>query len=153
MTETRIIPATPDLADVLTRITIAAKRHWNYPEHWVQAWLPLLTILDEYIEEHEVWVALFDDEPVGYYSIKVELDEIWLDNLWVLPEHMGKGVGGALFDHAIVCSRQRGISSLKIEADPHAESFYIHVGAHRVGEHHSEIDGFARILPVMEYKI
>ncbi|NOH04525.1 MAG: hypothetical protein HND47_22430 [Chloroflexi bacterium] len=31
-----IIPARPEHADVLTGITISAKRHWDYPEAWIK---------------------------------------------------------------------------------------------------------------------
>lgn len=37
-------PATPADAAVLTEIAHAAKRHWGYPERWVQLWRAALTI-------------------------------------------------------------------------------------------------------------
>ncbi|NWF63757.1 MAG: GNAT family N-acetyltransferase [Chloroflexi bacterium] len=145
-----VIRAQPEHADALTQITIAAKRHWNYPEHWIQTWLPLLTISPEYISENEVWIKLIEGKPAAYYSLKQDANELWLDNLWVLPEHMGKGIGRELFAHALERSRKFRLSTLKIEADPNAESFYQHMGARRVGEHDGEVDGQPRILPVME---
>lgn len=148
-----IIPAQPSHADILTQITIAAKRHWNYPEGWMQLWLPALTISAEYIFTNETWMAVIDDQPVAYYSLKQAGDELWLDNLWVLPEYMGKGIGKELFNHALERSRQRDASLLKIEADPNAESFYKRMGAGRVGEHRSEVDGQPRILPIMEVRL
>lgn len=148
-----IFRADPAHADDLTRITIAAKRHWNYPEHWMQIWLPLLTISPEYISENEVWIKIIEGEPVAYCSLKYDGNELWLDNLWVLPEVMGRGIGKELFTHALGRSRQRGAFALKIEADPNAEAFYERMGARRVGEHRSEVDGQPRILPVMEIKL
>ncbi|GAB4572063.1 MAG: GNAT family N-acetyltransferase [Anaerolineales bacterium] len=145
-----IIPAKPEHAVILTQITIAAKRHWNYPEHWIQSWLPALTISSKYVSENETWMAVIENAPVAYYSLKQDADDLWLDNLWVLPEYMGKGIGKRLFEHAVERSRQRGVTVFKIEADPNAESFYKHMGARRVSEHRSEIDGQPRILPVME---
>lgn len=142
--------AQPEHADILTHITIVAKRHWDYPEHWIQTWLPLLTITPEYISENEVWLKTIDDEPIAYYSLKYDRQELWLDNLWVLPEHMGKGIGKELFIHALERSRVRGVSVIKIEADPNAQPFYEHMGARKISEHHSEIDGHPRILPIME---
>ncbi|MBI2332914.1 MAG: GNAT family N-acetyltransferase [Chloroflexi bacterium] len=145
-----IVPAQTDHADALTKITIAAKRYWNYPERWIELWLPMLAISAEYISANETWVALTDSEPIAYYSLKQETDELWLDNLWVLPDYMGKGIGKELFKHAVERSRLRGVSVLKIEADPNAETFYKHMGAQKVGEHRGEVDGQPRILPVME---
>ena len=44
-------------------------------------------------------------------------------------------------------------SVLKIEADPNAQSFYERMGARKVGEHHSEVFGQPRTLPVMEVAV
>ena len=144
-----IVHAQPVHAEALTRITIAAKRYWNYPEHWIQHWLPMLTIQHDYIAFNETWMAVVQDEPAAYYSLKQD-DELWLDNLWVHPAHMGKGLGKDLFTHALERSRICSASKLKIEADPNAQSFYEHMGARKVGEHRSEIDGQPRILPLMK---
>ena len=145
--------AQPDDANALTQITIAAKRHWNYPEAWIQVWIPDLTISPEYISANETWVAIVDGIRVGYYSLKEE-KTLWLDNLWVKPEAMGQGIGTGLFRHALERSRARGASILNIEADPNAQSFYEHVGAQKVGEHQrGEMDGQPRILPLMEIEL
>ena len=82
-----------------------------------------------------------------------DIDSLWLDNLWVLPEFMGQGIGQQLFQHALERSRERGESVLKIEADPNAKSFYEKMGARQIGEHHGEVDGHARVLPVMEINL
>jgi len=145
-----IFPARPEYADKLTKVTITAKRHWNYPETWIQLWLPVLTISTEYISANETWMAMIDNEPVAYYSLKKNGNSIWLDNLWVLPNQMGRGFGKSLLEHAIEISRKHGASVLRIEADPNAESFYERMGARKVGEHRGELDGQLRILPLME---
>lgn len=44
--------ALPEDADTLTEIAITAKRHWNYPERWIQIWMPQLTF-----EPKEIWDA------------------------------------------------------------------------------------------------
>lgn len=145
--------ASPADAERLTQITIAAKRHWNYPEKWIQLWLPQLTISPSYISSHEVWMAVMEGAPVGYYSLDDINGELWLGNLWVLPEQMGQGVGRLLFEHAFERCCELGFSILKIEADPNAQSFYERMGAYKVGEHHSEVDEQPRVLPVMEVAV
>ena len=148
-----IVRGTPQHASVLTEITVAAKRHWDYPEKWMQIWLPMLTISPEYISEHETWVALLKDEFVAYYTFRQDGEDLWLDNLWVLPGHMGLGIGKKLLAHALERSRLQGVSRLKIEADPNALGFYERMGAVKVGEHRGEVDGQPRILPVMEINL
>jgi len=142
--------ALPGESDLLTEITIAAKRHWNYPEKWMQLWLPALTISPEYILENEVWLAVVSDALVAYYALKQDGKDLWLDNLWILPEHIGEGLGRQLFQHALERSRARKIFTLKIEADPNAQGFYERMGAHKIDERHTQVDGQSRILPVME---
>ena len=146
-------PAYPACAKILTEITISAKGHWGYPEKWMQAWIPSLTITAEYIMTHEIWMAVIEDRPIAYYSFEENEGRLWLDNLWVLPEYMGQGIGRMLFQHALERCKVLGVSILKIEADPNAQSFYERMGARKVGEHRTEIDGEPRILPVMEINL
>lgn len=47
----------------------------------------------------EVWVALYDNEPVGY----LDLDGAWVHSLYVSPEAQGRGVGSVLLDLAKAC--------------------------------------------------
>jgi GNAT superfamily N-acetyltransferase len=148
-----IISAQPEHAADLTQITIAAKRHWGYPETWMQHWLPSLTITAGYIETHETWMLVLEGLPVGYYSLSQGEDAWWLDNLWVLPEYMGRGLGKTLFQHALGRCKALGIVKLNIEADPNAQSFYEKMGARKVYEHQTELDGTPRILPIMEINL
>jgi GNAT superfamily N-acetyltransferase len=149
----KIMQAIPDQAGALTTITISAKRHWNYPEKWIQIWLPLLTITPENILENETWVAVEGEKCIGYYSLKQDAESLWLDNLWVLPEFMGQGIGKGLFLHALERSRMLGATTLKIEADPNAQNFYEKMGAQKIGDHHTEVEGQPRMLPVLEINL
>jgi GNAT superfamily N-acetyltransferase len=147
-----IVPALTADASRLTAITIAAKAHWGYPERWMQIWTPMLTITPAYIHSHETWTARVTDGIVAYYSFRQD-DELWLDNLWVLPEYMGHGIGRGLFGHALQRAQAREAGHLKIEADPNAVSFYERMGAHKVGELQGEVDGQPRILPVLQIEL
>jgi ribosomal protein S18 acetylase RimI-like enzyme len=86
---------------------------------------------------------------VGFYALVGEGREIELEHLWVLPEHMGTGVGRALFDHAVRRAASLGAEVLGIESDPNAEGFYRRMGATRVGEINYRIDGQNRTLPLL----
>lgn len=145
--------ALPEESAALTQIALNSKRHWNYPESWIQIWLPLLTISPEYLSENETWVAIVGGQPVAYYSLKYDDQDLWLDNLWVLPDFTSQGVGSFLFNHAIERSRECGAVILKIEADPHAQGFYEKMGARKIAEHYTTIEGQPRTLPVMEINI
>jgi len=137
-------------ADVLTQIAISAKRHWGYPESWMIIWKPQLTFTPTYFEKHESWVAVDGDQQLGFYTLQDNRGIAWLENLWVLPAYIGKGIGRQLFLHVLELARQRKYKTLQLEADPNAQSFYEKMGMHKIGERHSEVDGQPRILPIME---
>lgn len=145
--------AKPEHAETLTRIAIESKRHWGYPETWIQFWLPQLTISPQYISENETWLASINDEPAGFYALREEKGLWWLDHLWVRPDAMGQGLGVFLFRHAKRRAKLCGASKLTIESDPHAQSFYEKMGARKEDESCSEVEGHPRVLPVMEIQL
>ena len=148
-----IVRAQPEHADSLTQIAITAKRHWNYPEAWIQFWIPQLTISADYISSNEVWMMTDQEKPIAFYALSQNEDEWELGHLWVLPDHIGKGIGKQLFDHALERCKLLKIPALKIYADPNAQAFYVKMGAKKISEHHSDLFGEDRILPIMEIKL
>jgi GNAT superfamily N-acetyltransferase len=145
-----IRPALPADADALTRIAISAKRHWNYPERWMEIWTPQLTFTSEYFQANESWVAELENSPVAFYTIQEKDGSTWLENMWVLPEYIGKGIGKELFLHAVSRSRLMGHLVLKLEADPNALGFYEKMGMRKIGETSYPFEDQKRILPLME---
>ena len=134
-------------AACLTEIAFAAKRHWGYPESWLEEWREDLTISTEFIAHHEVFVAADDDKPIGFYALATSDDKTELDHLWVLPEWMGKGIGRRLLAHALDRARVLNIATVEIVSDPNAEAFYLKAGARKIGEVPSAIEGQQRCLP------
>jgi ribosomal protein S18 acetylase RimI-like enzyme len=145
--------ATPNQAETLTQIAFAAKRHWGYPERWIQLWSPLLTIAPEFIDTHETYVAWMDEKPVGFCAISLDDEKASVEHLWVLPDCMGKGLGAELFRHMLSRCKELGVRVLEIESDPNAQGFYERMGAKKAGEVVGEVDGQPRILPLLEIKI
>lgn len=149
----KITHATPDQAEALTNIALAAKRHWGYPDAWIQLWSPVLTITPEFIEAHETFVVRMDQVPVGFCAISQENEKASLEHLWVSPDYIGKGIGSALFNYMLARCRELGVHVLRIESDPNAQGFYEHLGAKKIGEAVGEVDGHARVLPLLEIEI
>ena len=147
--EVEIVRASPGEAGVLTRIAFAAKSYWGYPERWIELWQEALTITPEFISDNEVYGAVFEEELGGFYALVERGREVELEHLWVSPEHIGAGIGRALFDHAVRRAAALGATTLSIEADPNAEGFYRRMGARRVGENVYEIEGHRRELPLL----
>ena len=143
--------AKPEDAAALTEIAVAAKRHWGYPERWIQSWKEVLTIQPEFIARNETYIAYAEVRVVGFYALVSRAGKMSMEHLWVLPNAMGQGVGRALFAHAVQRTKSLGISVIEIESDPNAEGFYERMGARRVGGNVTEMEGEQRILPVLIY--
>jgi ribosomal protein S18 acetylase RimI-like enzyme len=149
----QIVRANPEQADELSRIALAAKAYWGYPARWMQIWKPQLTFNPRYFVENESWVAMSGEKPIGFYTLQKKDKNAWLENLWVMPEFIGRGIGKALFLHVVELSRRRGYPILRLEADPNAFGFYEKMGMHRIGDRRYELEGQLRILPIMELKL
>jgi ribosomal protein S18 acetylase RimI-like enzyme len=151
--ELQIRRALPEEADFLSQIAFTAKAHWGYPERWLEIWKPQLTFSPEYFKQNESWVAEQNDLPIAFYTLQEKDRNAWIENLFVSPEFIGKGVGKTLFLHAVRLSGQRGYQILQLEADPNAVGFYEKMGMHRIGERHSEVESQPRVLPIMEIRL
>jgi N-acetylglutamate synthase-like GNAT family acetyltransferase len=141
--------AQPDEASVLSEIALAAKRYWGYPENWIQHWKDDLTIRSEFITNNEMYVAIVGEEIAGCCAIVLSGSLAELEHMWIRPEHMGSGVGRALFLHAKERATSLKVPALEISSDPNAEGFYQRMGARRIGQVESEIEGKPRVLPRM----
>jgi N-acetylglutamate synthase-like GNAT family acetyltransferase len=141
--------ATPDEADTLTSIAHAAKRHWNYPEKWIEQWRSDLTITPQFIASNEVYVAVAGGEIAGCCALVVGDSLAELEHMWIEPQQMGNGVGRALFEHTIRRAQELGLTELELSADPNAEGFYQRMGGKRIGEVQADMDGQTRVLPRM----
>jgi GNAT superfamily N-acetyltransferase len=139
----------------LTEIAFAAKRHWGYPETWIQQWREALTITPAYVATNPTFVARLDgmSEIAGFSAVRFDAADAWLDHLWVRPVAMRRGVGRALFEAGEMAVRAAGVRILKIEADPNAELFYHRMGASTTGRTPGFIDGQERYLLLMEKRL
>jgi len=145
--------ATPDEADTLTAIAHAAKRHWNYPERWIEQWSADLTITPDFIANNEVYVAVAGGGIAGCCALVVGDSLAELEHMWIDPQQMGKGVGRALFEYTKERARELGLIELELSADPNAEGFYKRMGAKQIGKVRADMDGQTRVLPRMKIEL
>jgi GNAT superfamily N-acetyltransferase len=130
----RVRAAEPAEVGRLTEIARAAKAHWGYPREWLELWRPTLTFDAASLESQWVRVAEEAGRAVAVVAVSGKAPRPELSHLWVDPPAMGRGLGRQLFTAAVVQARKLGARQLEIIADPHAEAFYLHLGAERVGE-------------------
>jgi N-acetylglutamate synthase-like GNAT family acetyltransferase len=141
-----IRPAQPEEARQLTALAMRSKSHWGYDPAFLAACRESLTVTPEECDGTSLLVAVAQGQIVGFAQVKGSPPVGELDDLWVDPWAMGRGVGRALFDAITARAREAGFRALMVDSDPHAESFYSRMGATRVGESRSTIDP-ARSLP------
>ncbi len=143
----------PSEAGTLTQIALSAKRHWGYPARWMELWTPELTFNFAYFENNESWAAELGGQPVAFFTLIDKDGVAWLENLWVMPDFIGQGIGKRLFLHACEQARLRGYTIMQLEADPNAAGFYEKMGMRQFSERRYELDGQPRVLPLMELKL
>lgn len=112
------------------------------------ACVPALTITEADLARMMWRVAETSGAPLGVAAIRFEGTTAHLDKLFVDPDAMGLGAGGALMRWAVEAARMAGAARIQVESDPQAAPFYAHYGAVQVGEVPSEAIA-GRVLPLM----
>ncbi len=147
----RLRSARPGEVSRLTEIAHAAKRHWGYPETLLRLWRADLTVRPDFVTRHPTCAAVESGTIVGFYALSRDGERFELEHCWVDPTFMRRGVGTALFAHALDTVRALGGVRLTIASDPNAEGFYRRMGARRVGEVPSRLRG--RMLPLLSIEL
>jgi GNAT superfamily N-acetyltransferase len=140
----RIRPAHGHEAALLSAIAVAAKASWPYKPAQLDAWREALTLTPESLAGSHVAVAEVDGQAAGFYALEHGGTRMRLAHLWVQPGRMRRGIGRALLAHAVQAAAEHGAFELEIDADPHAEPFYLACGARRVGSVPAPIEGSPR---------
>jgi GNAT superfamily N-acetyltransferase len=157
-----IRPAKDKENGVLTNLSFASKRYWNYPKEYFDVWRKELTITSDYISANIVYVAEVNKKVVGYFAIvEVQKDFLagkvivkkgfWLEHIFILPEFIGQGIGTDLMAEVKhICSKTK-IDRLYIFSDPNAKGFYDKIGARYLNESPSSIEG--RTVSLFELEV
>ncbi|MGP3910072.1 GNAT family N-acetyltransferase [Nonomuraea sp. 10N515B] len=125
--------ARADEAELLSKLTFRSKAYWGYDKTFMAACREELTVLASQVEARRAMVADQDGRVLGFVTVEGDPPEGELGMLFVEPDAIGQGIGRLLFEHAVAGARGLGFARLVIEADPHAEPFYLAMGATRIG--------------------
>jgi putative acetyltransferase len=116
-------PATPEDADELALLLRAAM-------NGAMPWLADLHTPDEdrsfvrgVVLQEEVWVAEADGRPVGFVALGSRVGAVYLQHLYVLPEHQRRGVGSELMARA-KAQRPDGFRLWVFQRNEGARHFY-----------------------------
>jgi len=137
---------------VLTEIAFSAKRHWNYPEEWIQLWTDQLTISAPYIRDHYVFklVEEASQEIVGFCALEHHriASSLEIAHAWIRPDYIGKHLGEWLVNFALSNLQSLPVNRYVVTADPHVTGFYEKLGftiTHTIAS-----KPLGRWIPVME---
>jgi GNAT superfamily N-acetyltransferase len=136
----------PDEGERLREIAIASKQYWGYAREEVVRWASQGDFSPAGLLAKDFFVADADGRAIAFSSL-VPGEPAVLDDLWVEPEWIGKGVGRRLFAAVADRAAELGASRLEWEAEPHAVGFYARLGACHLRDSGPSVWG--RILPVM----
>ncbi|MCA3218880.1 MAG: GNAT family N-acetyltransferase [Burkholderiales bacterium] len=117
---------------------MASKMHWGYSAAQMAVLRPRLRVLPVHLTAQmsvqSAFVGVLAGEVIGFHSLLVDGQACELDNLWLLPAHIGRGFGRQLLAHACAHAAAHGWRALSVDADPFAAPFYLHCGARQVGQ-------------------
>ena len=131
----------------LRAIAVEAKAHWGYDRALVEEWARGGDFEPESLRRRLLYVAEADGRAVGWAALIPRGEVGWLEDLWVEPAWIGRGLGRVLFEHVAAEARQRGARRLEWEAEPNAQGFYKRMGGAYVRD--SEETEWGRVLEVL----
>jgi len=135
----------------LREIAVDSKAHWGYDRTIVEEWAEGGDFDPESLARRLVYVAEAEGAPVGWASLVPRGEVGWLEDLWVEPAWIGRGVGRMLFEHVKDRARELGAGRLEWEAEPNAHSFYERMGGSYVRD--SEVTEWGRVLDVLAVEL
>jgi GNAT superfamily N-acetyltransferase len=143
----RIRSGRPHEGKRLREIAVDAKSHWGYDLDRVRQWAAMGDFSADGLRQKEVYVAEVEERVVAWAALIPRGELIWLDDLWVEPKWIGKGIGSLLFRHAVERAIRLGGKQLEWEAEPNAVGFYESLGGRYLRD--SEPSLWGRVIPVM----
>jgi GNAT superfamily N-acetyltransferase len=126
---------------------IAAKAHWGYDLRSVREWVDDGAFLVPATADSEILVAEVDAGVAGWAQLVPRGIVGWLEDLWIDPPRIGRGIGRELFEHTVTRARTLGLQQLEWEAEPRAVGFYRRMGGRYLRD--SDTVEWGRVLPIM----
>lgn len=144
--------ALPEEAWALSQLALRSKAYWGYDSAFVEDCRAALTLTPTEIASTAVYALEEDGAVVGFYGLRPLDEGVELAYLFVDADLIGCGRGRRLWRHAVETARELGYQFMLVESDPHAEGFYLAMGAERIGERRSPVRP-GRLLPLLRYAL
>lgn len=129
----------------------ASKAYWGYSDDFMNKFMELFQLTENYLANNTVKVMMKGDKIVGICGFKLhENNTLELDYFFIHPDYIGKGLGKKLWDFTCEVAQQLTDHSFILWSDPEAETFYIKMGCRRIGMKKSPLLP-NREAPMMQY--
>lgn len=127
--------------DDLNKINILmyrSKSYWGYEREFMDKFMVFFQMTTEYLERNTVklfYISEHDqcEKAIGFYSFSVSTKEIELDNFFIDPDYISKGLGKKMWSTMIEDFKLIGVSRFTLWSDPGAEPFYRKMGCIKIG--------------------
>lgn len=93
-----------------------------------------LQLGDTAVLEGRTQVAIADGRLVGFVTLLETAATAEIEDLFVAPDFMRKGVGRTLIEAVSAFAAERGWRQIEVDANPHAVGFYAKTGFVEVGQ-------------------
>ncbi|MEJ0005895.1 MAG: GNAT family N-acetyltransferase [Steroidobacteraceae bacterium] len=131
----KIVRTTEASLPSVNSLIASSKAHWTWPIDYLERALVLHVLNADYLRKNDAFNVLgLRNELVGFFSLLVSDGRIMLDNLWVIPDQIGHGVGRRACQYVFELARERGQKEVWVLPDPPAEGFYLRLGFTDTGE-------------------
>ena len=117
-------PAVPDDAEALASVYLRSRRELvacaplAHSDEEIRAWIRV-----RLIPAGRTTVALVGGEVVGLLAVSSKPDESWIDQLYLIPERIGEGIGTVLLERALA-ELPPPIRLYTFQANARARRFY-----------------------------
>lgn len=89
-----IVTAQEASLEDLNRLIARSKAYWDWPEEYLSRAIPLHRITPSYLRSNRCFeLVTKHGELLGFLSITEGNGRVVIDNLWIEPEHIGRGLG------------------------------------------------------------
>ena len=93
----------------------------------MERWKPDLELRKVDLDQQQILVLSDAEQPIGFSAIEDLSEHIEVHHLWLLPTHIGKGLGKRLLQQSLTKAFELG-KPIIVDADPNAEGFYTNFG-------------------------
>ncbi len=130
-----------------------SKAYWGYDKTFLDRFMKIIGIKADYLNNNNIKLVYLDDQLIGFYNFFRHTDHSFeLDNFFLHPDYIGKGLGRKMWQFCCADAQQVGITEFIIWSDPNAENFYIKMGCQKIGERKSPMMP-NRFPPILKYSL